>query len=205
MGERRVTDAAHLSSARVSRIDSVTRLSPPGVVAAAPLRALPRMRYALPIMTPERRVAVTGWRPWFAPIVVAVALIVDYTSPSELWTAALPLIFMAVLLSFRERTAALAVLLLSSWIGVPIAAGAVTAVDAARGVHRAYVVRVTNQALMPEEMACPSSTLRLTHIDIDARRPFAELEAQVSGTFAALHNAFAGVDFQRECAPPKTN
>src|SRR5581483_9805279 len=111
----------------------------------------------------------TWWRPWFAPIVVAVALVVDYTSPAELWTAALPLIFMAVLLSFRERTAALAVLLLSSWIGIPIAAGAVRAVDAVRGVQRAYVVRVTNQALETDEVVCASPTLRVTTIDVDAR------------------------------------
>lgn len=163
------------------------------------------MRYALRIMIPERRVGGTWWRPWFAPIVVAVALIVDYTSPAELWTAALPLVFMAVLLSFRERTAALAVLLLSSWIGVPIAAGAVTAVDAARGVHRAYVVRVTNQALAPDELVCTSPTVHVSTISIDARRPLAELEAQVAGTFASLHNSFAGVDLSHDCAPPQTN
>src|SRR5207244_6012124 len=129
-------------------------------------------------------------------------LLVDYTSPAELWTAALPLVFMAVLLSFRERTAALAVLLLSSWIGIPIVAGAVTGFDAARGVHRAYVVRVTNQALVPDELVCTSPTLKLTTIDVDARRPFAEMEAQVAGTFASLHNTFAGIDVQHECAPP---
>jgi hypothetical protein len=156
-------------------------------------------------MTPERKAGGTWWRPWFAPIVVAVALLVDYTSPAELWTAALPLVFMAVLLSFRERTAALAVLLLSSWIGVPIAAGAVTAFDGARGVHRAYAVRVTNQALVPDDLVCTSPTLHVTTIDIDARRPFAELEAQVAGTFASLHNSFARIDLLHECAPPPRN
>jgi hypothetical protein len=153
-------------------------------------------------MTQRQTTGGTWWRPWFAPIVAAVALVVDYTSPAEPWTAALPLVFMAVLLSFRERTAALAVLLLSSWIGVPVAAGAARALDGARGIHRAYVVRVTNQALQPDEIACPS-TLRVTTLEVDARRPLAELEAQVGGTFAFFYNTFAGVDVQRDCAPPK--
>jgi hypothetical protein len=145
----------------------------------------------------------TWWRPWFAPIVVAVALLVDYTSPAELWTAALPLVFMAVLLSFRERTAALAVLLLSSWIGIPLAAGAARAVDGVRGIHRAYVVRVTNQALEPDEVVCTSPNLRVTTLDVDARRPLAEIEAEVGGTFASFYNMVAGTNAQRDCVPPK--
>jgi hypothetical protein len=135
--------------------------------------------------------------------VVAVALVADYTSPSELWTAALPLVFMALLLSFRERTAALAVLLLSSWIGIPLAAGAVRAVDGMRGIHRAYVVRMTNQALEPDEVVCASADVRVTRINVDARRPFADLEAQVAGTFATYHNLFARTDLSRDCAGPK--
>jgi hypothetical protein len=153
------------------------------------------------IMTPENRVGGTWWRPWFAPIVVALALAADYGSPAAMWTAALPLIFMAFLLSFRERTAALAVLLLSSWIGIPLAAGGLRAVDAVRGAHRAFYVRLTAQALDPGlELTCTGET-HLQVIEIDGRRPVAEFEAQVAGTFAAAYNLFNASAIVKDCKP----
>lgn len=156
-------------------------------------------------MTPEQRAGGTWWRPWFAPLVVALALAVDYGSPAAMWTAALPLVFMAVLLSFRERVAALAVLLLSSWIGIPLAAGAVRAVDAVRGTHRVYTVHVTAQALDPGDdlIHCTGDT-RVTVIEIDGRRPLADLETEVAGTFAAAYNLMASSTIEKDCRPPTT-
>jgi hypothetical protein len=133
------------------------------------------------------------WQRWYAPLVVAVALIADYASPAEMWTAFLPLGFMAVLLANRERRAALAVLFLSSWILLPVAAGVASGFEAARGDRRLYGVQFTVPGVDPQDYAqCHAFDFTLTplvHEDGDNAPERAVVRAV--GSFAALHNQFA--------------
>jgi hypothetical protein len=85
-----------------------------------------------------QRPARFHWRRWYAPVVVMVALLADYGSPAALWTAFLPLAFMAVLLTHRETVAALAVLCLSSWIFIPTVAVVSVTADRAGGERTLY-------------------------------------------------------------------
>jgi hypothetical protein len=86
------------------------------------------------------------WRRRYALLLGVAALAADYGSPAALWTAAIPLLFMAALLIFRERLAALAVLFLSSWIGIPTAAGLSWGLDAIQGRPRLLVVSACTPA-----------------------------------------------------------
>ncbi|HXU81590.1 MAG TPA: hypothetical protein VN914_09345 [Polyangia bacterium] len=130
------------------------------------------------------------WRRWYAPLVVAVALAADYFSPAQLWTAFLPLGFMAVLLTFRERIAALAVLFLSSWILLP-AAGAVCATyDASQGKHRLLGVQFDVPGLDPHEFSqCYAGEMYVVPL-LDDARPGSQRVLVVSG-FAAYYNQVA--------------
>jgi hypothetical protein len=142
------------------------------------------------------------WRRWHAALVVLVALAADYGSPAEMWTAALPLLFMAVLLSFRERGAALAVLFLSSWIAIPASAGAVRAFDAARGVRRIYVVEGQVPGLEEELWArCQAHDVRTISLDGSSSGFGGELRRQVALSFASMHNQLALQDasFNADC------
>jgi hypothetical protein len=156
-------------------------------------------------MTPEQRAGGTWWRPWFAPLVVALALAVDYGSPEELWTAAIPLVFMAFLLSFRERAAALAVLLLSSWIAIPLTALVFRSADGIRGIHRVDYVRVTARALETDvDLSHCNPETHVSVIEIDGRRPLVSFEADVADHFAYYYNRLAGTSIEKDCRPPTT-
>jgi hypothetical protein len=134
------------------------------------------------------------WRRGYAPVVVLLALAADYLSPAAMWTAALPLMFMAVLLTFRERRAALAVLFLSSWIAIPLSVGAVRAFDTARGQHRLFAVggevpgvgpRLWSQCNAPDLV-----TSELPSLDV-----VPEFAGHVIRTFASMHNSLALLSF----------
>jgi hypothetical protein len=130
------------------------------------------------------------WRRWYAPVVVAVALLADYLSPAQLWTAFLPLAFMAVLLTFRERTAALAVLFLSSWIFIPAVAAVSSTYDAARGVRRLYGVQFDVPGLEGHEYShCYAREFALTPL-LDDAPPASPVVPVVAG-FAAYYNQMA--------------
>jgi hypothetical protein len=143
-------------------------------------------------MVPASVVRESGgfrWRRWHAPLVVLVALLADYGSPAEMWTAFLPLAFMAVLLVHHERRAALAVLFLSSWILLPAAAGVTSTVDSIRGARRLYAVQFDVPGLQPGEYAdCYAAEFSLTPVLEDAAPGLA---VRVVGSFAALHNQLA--------------
>jgi hypothetical protein len=148
------------------------------------------------------------WRRWYAPLVVAVALIADYGSPAEMWTAILPLAFMAVLLTFRERTAALAVLFLSSWILLPAAAGVASSYDAARGTRRLYGVELVTPGLEAGEYAeCYASEFTLTPLFKEGGESApARMVVRAVGSFAALYNQLAvwHVHHGEACVPAAT-
>jgi hypothetical protein len=129
------------------------------------------------------------WRRGFAPLVVLVALLADYTSPAALWTAALPLMFMAVLLTFRERTAALVVLCLSSWIFVPVAAGTKFAVDSARGQHQLYGVEFDLPGVEePDFNRCFSNALPIAELPVPEVPVVHALAVRVGESFAGFYN-----------------
>jgi hypothetical protein len=135
------------------------------------------------------------WRRWFAPLVVTIALLADYASPAALWTAVLPLAFMAVLLTFRERNAALSVLLLSSWIFIPLAAGAVRAFDAWQGTRRLYGVAFDVPGIDRRAFAAcyaqrGSDGTIVTDLPI-GYGPLSPLGERVVSSFAATYNTFA--------------
>jgi hypothetical protein len=136
-----------------------------------------------------------AWRRGYAPVVVAVALLADYLSPAEMWTAALPLMFMAFLLCFRERTAALAVLFLSSWIFIPAAGAATWAFHAVRGTPRIYQVHVRTLSVFEDAAAEPvlecsgaGVPVKPVYITFDGS-PLDRLELQLATTFTSVHNA----------------
>jgi hypothetical protein len=127
------------------------------------------------------------WRRWYAPLVVVVALAADYLSPAEMWTAFLPLAFMAVLLTFRERAAALVVLFLSSWIFVTSAAAVSATIDAARGKRHLYGVQFDVPGLEPGEFGkCYAGEFPVTSLldDVNPRSPVVPI---VQG-FATYYN-----------------
>jgi hypothetical protein len=143
------------------------------------------------------------WRRGYAPAVVAMALLADYFSPAAMWTAALPLMFMAFLLCFRERNAALAVLFLSSWIFIPAAGAATWAVHAVRQTPRIYEVRVASPAAFreaggvtewtfPQDLDCTGGGVPVTFIEITGEGAVDRLELQLATTFAFVQNALTG-------------
>jgi hypothetical protein len=160
-----------------------------------------------------------------ALLVVAVAMLADYLSPAAMWTAALPLMFMAVLLTFRQRKAALAVLFLSSWILVPTLAAVTCAFHAVRGEPVGYAVRhagiTTGQVcslrrartvdvtvevdlgLSRVHRTNSHSTRAIEHIviDVEGDGPLASAQANVTASFAILHNWMTTFGGDVECRP----
>jgi len=83
----------------------------------------------------ERRIR---WRHELAPIIAVAGLFADYLSPAALWTILLPLGCVVLLAAMRKWTAAVAVLVLSSWVAIPSAAIAVTAIENSAGEYRLF-------------------------------------------------------------------
>ena len=135
------------------------------------------------------------WRRWYAVPVVMAALVADYGSPAEMWTAYIPLAFMAVLLTFRERAAALAVLFLSSWILLPAAAGITSTFDVARGVRKVYAVEFEVPGLRAGEYAeCYAAEFPLTPLIEDGHSGATlgdRVLVRTAGSYAAMYNQLA--------------
>jgi hypothetical protein len=159
---------------------------------------------------------------WFAPVVVIVAPLADYLSPAEMWTAALPLMFMAVLLSFRHTAAALVVLMFSSWIFVPVAAGTIAGLCAARGTPHVYWVshagqlhgdvchqpatgrvdiRITVGGTSSSRSGVWMGRIPQSTIEIDEGGFLASARANVASAFASYHNLFTSLSSGLECRP----
>jgi hypothetical protein len=133
------------------------------------------------------------WQRWYAVPVVVAALVADYASPAELWTAYIPLAFMAVLLTFRERVAALAVLFLSSWILLPAAAGVTSAFESSRGARILYGVQFAVPGVDLRDYAhCYEREFTLAPLVDEGGENAAERTViQAVRSFAALHNQLA--------------
>lgn len=161
---------------------------------------------------------------WFAPLVVMVALLADYLSPAARWTAALPLMFMAVLLAFRSRAAALTTLFLSSWIAVPVAAGGAFAYHAVRGTPHVYRVsfagrtwgdacrevgssRVVGEwevellGSPPTRSEIRTDQVPHSTIEVDQDGWLPRTRANVASAFASLHNQLTALAPLLECRP----
>ena len=122
------------------------------------------------------------WHGWYAPVVVLVALLADYYSPAAMWTAALPLMFMAVLLINRQRAAALVVLFLSSWILVPSVAAISVAVEARSGEVSVVGIADLPATYVPSTRACSDTTFELV---------LPERGTRIWRTYMATRDAFA--------------
>jgi hypothetical protein len=133
------------------------------------------------------------WQRWYAIPVVMAALIADYASPAELWTAYVPLGFMALLLTFREKAAALAVLFLSSWILLPAAAGVTSTLEARQGARVLYGVQFQVPGIDPRDYGnCYVHEFTLAPlVDASADGAGERTVIQAVRSFAAIHNQLA--------------
>src|SRR5262245_38426700 len=80
------------------------------------------------------------WQRELPPVMVVGGLMADYMSPAALWTVLLPLASVAALVALRQWGKAALVVVLSSWIVIPTTAGALCALDEARGVQTVYAI-----------------------------------------------------------------
>jgi len=100
--------------------------------------------------TPDRRIS---WRRELAPVLAVAGLAADYLSPAAPWTILLPLGTVVLLLALRRRAAAAAVFLLSSWVLVPLAARATSAVEELRDEPRLFVLEDATLPSISEAVA----------------------------------------------------
>ena len=100
--------------------------------------------------TPDRRI---HWRRELAPVLAVAGLVADYLSPPALWTLLLPLGSVVLLLALRRRAAAAVVFLLSSWVFVPFAARATSAVEEIRGGPHLFVIEDATLPSLSEAVA----------------------------------------------------
>jgi hypothetical protein len=80
------------------------------------------------------------WLHELTPIIAVAGLFADYLSPAELWTILLPLGCVVLLAALRKWTAAAIVLVLSSWVAIPTAAIAITAIETSAGELRLFAL-----------------------------------------------------------------
>src|SRR3954453_14673435 len=92
------------------------------------------------LMYGEPRARRIRWRHELTPVIAVAGLFADYLSPAELWTILLPLGCVVLLAALRKWTAATAVLVLSSWVAIPTAAIALTAMESSAGEHRLFAL-----------------------------------------------------------------
>ena len=80
------------------------------------------------------------WRRELPPVIAVAGLAADYLSPAALWTILLPLGAVVLLLTMRKWAIAATVLLLSSWMLIPLAAGTVSAIEESRGERNIWLI-----------------------------------------------------------------
>ena len=134
-----------------------------------------------------------AWRHELAPVIAVAALFADYLSPAELWTILLPLGGVVVLAALRKWTAAVVVLVLSSWVAIPAAAIAVTAIENSGGEHRLFVLAGGTDRQLDElsSAACHGGALEIETLPIGPGQlvnPNWILRKNIE-TFVELHNA----------------
>jgi hypothetical protein len=133
------------------------------------------------------------WRRELAPVIAVAGLAADYLSPAALWTIFLPLGCVVLLLALRKWATAAVVFMLSSWVLIPFAAGAVSAVEDSRGERRLFVIADATIPTLDEAVADPCVPAGV-HFEVLPIGPghlvnprWALRDAIV--TFADLHNA----------------
>jgi hypothetical protein len=141
------------------------------------------------------------WRHELVPVIAVAGLFADYLSPAELWTILLPLGCVVLLGALRKWTAAAIVLVLSSWVAIPTAAIALTAIENSAGEHRLYAPADATSPLLRELSidACSPGNLEVEILPIGAGQlinPRWVLRKNVE-TVIALHNAIV-IDQARE-------
>ncbi len=141
------------------------------------------------------------WRHELAPIIAVAGLFADYLSPAELWTILLPLGCVVLLAALRKWTAAAVVLVLSSWVAIPTAAIAVTAIENSAGEHRLFALSDATGPLLHELSidACNPGVMEVETLPIGPGQlinPRWVLRKNVE-TVIALHNAIV-IDQARE-------
>ncbi len=141
------------------------------------------------------------WRRELAPVIAVAGLFADYLSPAELWTILLPLGCVVLLAALRKWTAAVAVLVLSSWVAIPTAAITVTAIEASSGEHHLLTLAdATGQHLDELSSAvCDAGAIEVEILPIGPGQlinPRWVLRKNIE-TFISLHNAIV-LDQARE-------
>jgi len=107
-----------------------------------------------------------NWRRELPPVVAVAGLAADYLSPSALWTLALPMLAVAALLALRNYGKAVLVFLLSSWIVIPTASGALSAFDAQSGTQRLLVIGGGAEELRTVLEPCFSDKIRIEQLPV---------------------------------------
>lgn len=133
------------------------------------------------------------WRNELTPVIAVAGLFADYLSPAELWTILLPLGCVVVLAALRKWTAAVAVLVLSSWVAIPTAAIALTAMENSAGEHRLFALADDIGPVLDKAAndACPTGVLEVETLPIGSGQlidPRWVLRKNIE-TVVALHNA----------------
>jgi len=135
------------------------------------------------------------WRRELPPVIAVAGLAADYLSPAALWTILLPLGAVVLLLTMRKWATAATVLLLSSWMLIPLAAGTVSAIEESRGERNIWLIddgTISNldEAAASVDSAVPG-TIGLTVLPIGPGHlinPRWAMRDAVD-TFVDLHNA----------------
>jgi hypothetical protein len=148
------------------------------------------------------------WRRELPPVIAVAGLAADYLSPAALWTILLPLGAVALLLTMRKWAIAATVLLLSSWMLIPLAAGTVSAIEESRGERNIWLIddgTIPNldEAVAAADAAAPGA-IGLTVLPIGPGHLINPRWAMRNAfdTFVDLHNAMLIDRCERATALP---
>src|SRR5688572_23379300 len=134
-----------------------------------------------------------NWRRELPPVVAVAGLAADYLSPAALWTLWLPLLAVVALLVLRSFGKAALVFVLSSWILLPTAAGALSAIDAQSDTQRILVFGGNAHAIRSVLEPCVTDNVRIEKLPLGRRHllnPRWVLK-DVILTFVDFHNDLA--------------
>lgn len=130
------------------------------------------------------------WRRELPPVLAVAGLAADYLSPAALWTLALPMLAVAALLALRSFGKAALVFVLSSWILIPTASGALSAFDAQSGTQRLLVIGGGAEQLRVVLEPCFSGQISIQQLPVGRGHvinPHWVLKDTIR-TFVGIHN-----------------
>lgn len=148
------------------------------------------------------------WRRELPPVIAVAGLAADYLSPAALWTILLPLGAVVLLLTMRKWAIAATVLLLSSWMLIPLAAGTVSAIEESRGERNIWLIDDGTIPNLDEAVAAADSdvpgAIGLTVLPIGPGHLINPRWAMRDAidTFVDLHNAMLIDRCERATSPP---